>query len=128
MTIKECATFAILCAKACCKDEAWTKWADSYLAGKSRDQATMLEDTVEMTARASVEAFEAETEYRVTKTLEAAARAARAERKFWAAEAAKSAVWTALNATNIGEATRSAEAAARAAKAATTPTATAGAS
>jgi len=39
VTTEQRVRFAILCAKAVCRDESWNKWADKWLSGEDRSKA-----------------------------------------------------------------------------------------
>ena len=94
--------FGILCTKEVYKDKDWNTWADNWLSGKDRTEAT-----AEAAARAARAA---------RATAEAAARAATAEAAAW--EAAEAAEAAAAAAAEAWEAAEAAAAEARAARAA----------
>lgn len=89
MTTEQRVKFAILCAKEVCKDSTWNAWADKWLSGEDRSEATAAR-----AARAAARAARATAEA----TAEAAAAAAWAATA-WAAEQAEwAAEWAAAEA------------------------------
>lgn len=93
--------FAIMCAKDVCADLAWNAWADRWLSGEDRTQASAeaaRADAASEAAEGARAAARAARAMAAAEAAEAAAEGARAAARAWAradAWAARSAAWSA---------------------------------